>query len=344
MKSAGKVSLLRRMFPALLVLFALSPFITARLSPHRYEGGRSRDQMEQAQRNRSAMGRILGEARSSMSDIMFIKTERYLHSGVVYRLDLDYDALSSKGAVREKGSAAHDHDETGGHEIHKEGEHHVHDAHCGHEHAELPEGDEMVFHCEGQPTVIPRAAEDFRGFVGHLHRQVKPWIDPSQPHMHTDGTELIPWYRLMTLSDPHHVRGYMIGAWWLKRQKNDSQQREALRFLEEGIENNPHAFQLYLMKGQIHRERGENNKSRLSYARAADLAVKKRPPDGEIGPDWTDYNEEDALASVRLAVFSEREFGRVEKAIEMARRYLASIGRDAILERVLHEMEDSLKG
>src|SRR5690606_41174555 len=84
-------------------------------------------------------------------------------------------------------------------------------------------------------AVIRTANKDFRGFIGKMERQVKPWRDPSKPHQHTAGTELLPWYRLATYSDPHNVRNYMVGAWWLKSLKTPEQEAEALRFLEEGI-------------------------------------------------------------------------------------------------------------
>jgi len=39
----------------------------------------------QSSRNTSAVARLFGEFRTSMSDIMCLKTERYLHSGVGYQ-------------------------------------------------------------------------------------------------------------------------------------------------------------------------------------------------------------------------------------------------------------------
>ena len=69
---------------ALLGLYAFSPLVSQRLDPS-YAGGRSRDVEARAVRNTSAVGLMLGEFRTSMSDIMFIKTERYLHGGRGYK-------------------------------------------------------------------------------------------------------------------------------------------------------------------------------------------------------------------------------------------------------------------
>jgi tetratricopeptide (TPR) repeat protein len=325
----------------LFLLFLASPAVTMRLHPNWYEGGRSRDERSRDIRNRSAAALILGEIRSSMSDIMFIKTELYLHSGVAYKLNLDYDALSSKGNVVEKGQGKditlenllppvqHDHEE------------HAHEHAHEHEGAESEGKDELHVHCDGADTLSPTRKKDFRGFIGELQRRVKPWQDPSKPHLHTDGTELLPWYRLMTLSDPHNIRGYMIGAWWLKHFKKKEQLQEAIKFLDEGISNNPDAFQLYLMKGYISSYMNESSQAGMLYKKAAELAIRSRPPGGKISPDWTQYQEEDALAAIRLAVFTEKEYGSADKALDLARHYLKIIGQDVILERQIGQMESN---
>jgi hypothetical protein len=64
--------------------FLLSPLLSLRLDPHGYQGGRSRDAEDRMERNASSIGSMLGELRTSMSDILFLKTERYLHGGVAY--------------------------------------------------------------------------------------------------------------------------------------------------------------------------------------------------------------------------------------------------------------------
>ena len=332
----------------LLVIYLVTPALTTRLSPNKYQGGYSKDLRLRSLRNRSAAAVILGELRSSMSDLMFIKTERYMHSGVAYQLNIDYEALSSKGQLKDvkhkqetewEGEHTHEH----AHKEEAEGrkdQKHEHPPAPEHEHKHIhpPRHDQSHFQCQGADTVIRTPDRDFRGFIGDLHRKVKPWLDPSKPHLHTDGTELLPWYRLMTLSDPHNVRAYMIGAWWLKRQNTEDQLREAMDFVKEGIQHNPEAYQLYLMLGHIYRKKQENRKASRAYRKAAEIAIKVRPKEGEKHPDWTYYDEEDALASIRLAVMTEYEFGDKKKAPELARRYLKAIGgNDAVLERQIRK-------
>ena len=55
--------------------------------------------------------------------------------------------------------------------------------------------------------------EDWRGFIGDLEREVKPWMDPSLGRIaKARSQEVMPWFRLMTLVNPHRVRGYRVGT------------------------------------------------------------------------------------------------------------------------------------
>ena len=59
--------------------------LVSRVEPLRYEGSRARDEQGREQRNHSALAAMLGEFRTSASDLMFIQTERYLHGGISFR-------------------------------------------------------------------------------------------------------------------------------------------------------------------------------------------------------------------------------------------------------------------
>lgn len=323
--------------------FLLSPLLAARLNPNAYQGGRTQDERELLLRNTSAIAAVLGEIRASMSDMMFIKTERYLHSGVAYTPHIDLARLASKGeTARKERQAGGDAPTTLEHTFafeatlqeddpdHEHGEAgHVHDESCDHTD---PDRYEV---CKHEETLIPHANKDFRGFIGRLEREVKPYNPPGAPHFHTDGTELLPWYRLQTLSDPHNVRAYMIGAWWLKNLGGE-QVDEALRFVEEGIRFNPRAYQLHLMRGNLLRMKNENNEARLCFRTAAEEGLKQRPAEGAgdgTNPRWTYYNEQDLLSALRLAVIFEKVYGDRAEALRLARDYTRRLGDPAPLAR-----------
>ena len=297
--------------------------ISRNIKPNDYEGGRSRDVGASAERNTSAIAMMFGEFRTAMSDIMYMKTERYLHSGVAYEPHLESDTLATVGVIKDIDT----------------------------EHAKASTKSQQVVE-EGSAgiaaTLIPSASKDWRGFIGTLHRKVMPWRDPSEPHVLTDGREMLPWFRVMTMSDPHYVRGYAVGAWWLKRRNLDA----AVAFAQEGVTNNPTSFEIMYTLGELYMERGRiaNGGSLLkpsekalphflaareTFRKGADFAMQKRPAgwvdDPKKPSGWTSFEEEDARGNAHLAVMTEKNYGDPEKAVELAKRYLQKFTDDGIL-------------
>lgn len=270
----------------------LAGWLSGQVDPSRYEGGRARDEQARERRNRSALATLMGGFRTSASDLMFIKTERYLHGGVAYR-----------HGPGEAEHAGHDHD-------------HEHE----HAHGEDPEhGHEFVCGSQGKETAIPRAEADFRGWIGDLYREVKPWRDPSEAHVHTDGRELLPWFRLMTWSDPTYVQGYLAGGFWLQEEGAAA----ALEFIEEGLRNNPGAFPLYVSRGLLRvkqaREAGGGGsgserdlleRAREDFARAAELGRARRGR----GEGLARYEENDLLAACRMTILVSERLGDAGRA------------------------------
>lgn len=321
---------MRAMAFVIPVVFAISPLLTDRLQPNRYEGGRGRDVGASAQRNTSSLAQMLGTFRTAASDIMFIKTERYLHSGIAYEPHLDGESLSAAGIIEEIDEA--------------------------HVHASSRTNLVVEKDSAGKaPTIIPDAAHDWRGYVGSFERAVKPWRSQELDHTLTDGRELLPWFRVMTLTDPHYIRGYAIGGWWLQRRNLDA----AIAFVQEGITNNPESFEILYTLGQLQMERGRkaNNDSILNpneaslpafrtardtFLKAAELAVALRPAGWKENEKndqsgWTSYKDDDARGAARMAVLSEKNYGDPQKARAMAKKYLEKFAPD---ETLRHSAED----
>lgn len=304
----------------LLIAFAASPVLSRRLNPQAYDGGRSRDLEARASRNASSVGIMFGEVRTAISDIMMIKTERYLHSGIAYVPKQDQSVLSVTAAMESM------------------------DAHQAEMGAEHDPGD-IDLNDAGSPTVIRGEEEDFRGFIGNLHREVAPYQHASQEHDHTDGRELLPWFRVMTLSDPNFVQGYATGSWWLKSREPD----EALAFADEGIRNNPRAFQIYVTKGQILILKARRRHPDIFHPDEATHAILMEAVETyhagaaqaesqwkqlSESASWNDYMADDAAAAMRMSAMMEWQFGDPAKGIELATRYLGVIGEDEPLRRL----------
>lgn len=383
------------------IFFLLAP--VASLVPSSYSERSLADAdtpQEREMRNRSAIGVILGEFRTNLSDLIFIKTERYLDSGVAYAPHLDAAEMASSGEIKTR-STDNDHetsssdsettnvlethlttpamrevaglkpgqiksDEHEGHEDHEGHDHAKHDDHEGHDHGkhEDHEGHDHAKHEDHEghdhgkhedhhdhaghdhevvPTIIRTADRDFRGFIGNLERNVKPWRDPKEPHKHTAGTELLPWYRLATISDPHNIRNYIVGSWWLKTLQTPQQTQEALAFLEEGIRHNPQSFQLYLMKGYVLRQLKHSRDAGASFEKAAELALKVRPRDGKLTKEWDVLSEEQATAAIIMTVYSHRDDYDTTKALETAKMYRDRFpSDDKPFDRVITRLEKIL--
>jgi hypothetical protein len=298
------------------------------------------EQREQV--NMSPFAVILGEIRTTTADLLWIKTERYLHRGVGFAPHINADELAHTGnalqgsddaknskqavakpanAVQEKPDADAEHDP-------------VHAAAQGAPQSSKPDP-------EAHPKpLVPDAEEDYRGFIGVLQRNVQPWQSASAPHHHEPGDELLPWYRVLTLSDPHHVRGYLTGSWWLMKQERaePGAMAEALAFVTEGIANNPKDFQLPLMRGRILLQEGRVKDAIASFRQSARLALAIRPPGGvERQPDWTYWEEEDFSAAVHyvptLSYFALRDAAATRSALAWAEKLLPGDKRLAELHR-----------
>ena len=287
----------------------IAGLLSAHVDPLAYAGGRQRDDDDRVRRNSSAFAALLGEFRTSFSDIMFIKTERYLHAGVAYMPHHGESALSAEDLAAEVDEHQ---DEIG-----------------------IPDDDEWSH--SGIPTLIPRAEDDFRGWIGRLHREVHPWRDPDREHIHTDGRELLPWFRLMTLSDPHFVRGYVAGAFWLQHQDPEA----ARAFVDEGLRHNPDAFELYVSRAFLLIREGRQlgdltqdtlpdavvdllRSARDDFYRAAELGLAQRPDvvdeDG-FGHGWVRYQENDLLAATRMSIVLSDRLGETERAQQLEQRF-----------------------
>lgn len=331
MKTAAPKWIFCAMFSLGLFCAPLSGLL---VDPRKYEGGRSRDATARTIRNNSILASLIGELRTSASDMMFLKIERYLHGGVAYRTHNCSQVQSAanigmEGIVPPSTSPS----------VHDDHEGHMHDAHdhdgdhagcqvCAHGHHSHDE------------TVIPGAGSDFRGVIGWLHREVKPWRDPVEPHLHSDGSELLPWFRVMTLMDPHYVMGYAVGGWWVSQHDENA----SLAYLREGIEKNPDAFQIRLTRGllqlRILRRQGTLDPELLASAfadiRAAvrlGLAQRPLPFDGNAAghSGWTAMQEQDLWTACQTSVLMEKHYGRPSEAERLAQKYYQIFPENKVL-------------
>lgn len=252
-------------------------------------------------RNTSAVGILFGEFRAGMSDIMFVKTEHYLHAGVGYRNH--HCDQESEGPGETEGE---------GHEDH------------------LAE------------TIIKGPAEDWRSFIGDLEREVKPWVDPKDGIPHSAGEELLPWYRLAVTANPHNEHAYRIGSYWLMIQRTENCSNEALRFVEDGIRNNPKSFALYLTKGKVLHGMKRSEDALAAFTRGAEIAKEARSAEGFPVDNPNDMRESDFRGLMRFRAFFLEILGRKGEALKAVNEFKALVPDDTTLDVVKERLENSV--
>jgi len=306
---------------------AASPAARRLAQREKERGGMLIDERELGNRNKSAFGVILGETRVTAADIMFTKTERYLHSGMAYAPHLNLDEA-----------------------VHRDAEHAAHEGHEGHESLE---DDELFEHVHDLVPLIRNASDDFRGFLGDLERSVKPYREPGYPDKHTEGRELLPWFRMMAIANPRNVSAYLIGSMWLTQS---GKWDEAVAFIQEGIDandRNPELFRLYSAlatlhaKSRHHDEWGDEDWAEKCFA-AADkgyrLALDYRPKLGQVdvmdkGLMWRLHHEEEFLFAARYRIALLRDGKKIDEAIAAANELLALAPDDGVTKRALTRLQ-----
>ncbi|MCB2156772.1 hypothetical protein KQI84_17990 [bacterium] len=299
----------------LLIAAAAGPSVRAKADADRKRAFEGLTTYEIEKRNTNPFAVIMGEMRTSAADLMYVKTERYIHSGVGYTPHLSTEEMARSGAVT-TGTA----DESG-----------------------------------GSTTIIPTVRDDFRGPIGDLERAVKPYVDPSKEHMaHIGGEEVLPWFRVMTAADPHFIRGYRIGAMWLINTRKWDQAYDFIQEGIRYNEGNPEQFRLYTslityyIKTWTVRDSHQGNdwvEPALKAARTAyRLGLAERPPLGEEGAMgkhvvWTTDLEEDFLSAARYVPIFLRRLGRNDEALQFARQAVKQAPTDGPLSEILRDLE-----
>jgi hypothetical protein len=76
------------------------------------------------------------------------------------------------------------------------------------------------------------------------------WVKADELFHEGKYQELVPYFSLVTFLDPHQVDVYSTGAWHLMYNFGDPRMvPQGLAFLDEGVKNNPHVWDLYFQVG-----------------------------------------------------------------------------------------------
>lgn len=186
----------------------------------------------------NAASSLLGQFRTSMSSWLWLRTDLYLHNGVVMRPMTD--AEKKRG---ESSSSAKD---------------------DGHGH---------LYNEGSVTTVIPSAENDFRGVLGDIERATGTYKDMHE-HVHNDPKVAMPLFRLMTWVDPQFIPGWTTGANVLARDETEEASRQAFAFLKEGLKENPESVAILSDMGEMSAARFHDLKTATKFLdKACELGV-----------------------------------------------------------------------
>ena len=180
--------------------------------------------------------RTLGAAKNLVSDISFLKADEYYHGGVKHKNLEPHPCL-----LYDQGVLGEEHHECLGHE-------HNHK----HIHKHEEEGRDIF-----KFNFLPRLGGKLCIHQArHLHGQ--------------EEKEIIPWLYYSVELNPHNVEAYVIGAYWVGSRLGKIE--EALKFLREGIKNNPDNWRLYSEAGNLYfNEKKDYRRAIYYYLKAESL-------------------------------------------------------------------------
>jgi tetratricopeptide (TPR) repeat protein len=280
---------------ALVGVLTLTNSLSARVQPA-LESTAGMSEAQQEKIEQIAAASLFGQFRTSMADFLWLKTDKYLHNGV--------DLRGTTELEKEAGHA---------------------------DKVESAKG-EVIQHAE-ETTVVPSKRRDWRGYIGDIERQVRPYEDMSN-HTHKDPKEALPLFRLMTWSNPRFIPGYIVGASLIAMEK--AKVPEAIAFLREGVKNNPESIEIHNALGQMLTSKVRRFEEAQPHLRKAiDLALAR---------DARTLTEDEMDAwqnAYRWLVLNRREAGDPAAARQAARDGLKFFPDDVVCRRYLEGKKPS---
>ena len=186
--------------------------------------------------------------------------------------------------------------------------------------------------------------QEEKGFLG----EPLDWIDrfsrnfrPTR-HTHLPGEqirEILPWLTLSAELDPHNVQTYMVTDYWLRNRLGKSD--EALDFVRDGLNNNPHSPDLLFALGQIYLE----DRKDYFHAKNVFLAAKDwwhKRDDQKPDKSDTEGGAKDYLLLERILsglVKEEEASGNLNQALHYLQELKPDAAEPAGVQRRIDELQ-----
>ncbi len=172
------------------------------------------------------------------------------------------------------------------------------------------------------------------GLYSKLYAQVKVTADS---HLKPgEEKEALPWFYIEVAFNPHDIRGYVMGAYWLERI---GRRAESLKFLREGNEKNPDSAQILSAMGEAYMKENNYEKAENFLERSCKLWSGAKG----VNSVSNSYTESDRLFAFDLLAFLYIKKGEYAKALNICREFLKFGPNPVILDKV-EKLEIKMKG
>ena len=166
-----------------------------------------------------------------------------------------------------------------------------------------------------------------------IYRAVKVTEDSHLTPAHEK--EVLPWFYTEVAFNPHDIRGYVLGGYWLERLGRNS---ESLEFLKEGERNNPDSAQILGSIGKLYYRGNKTEEALLCLERARKLWLDRKPPNVPTN----NYIESDRLVTFKMLGYLYEKEGRYDRAAGVYGDYLR-FGRDRGIEEKIIKLKNMAK-
>ena len=121
---------------------------------------------------------------------------------------------------------------------------------------------------------------------GHITRHIRPSLNilldigkttAITEHRHLSGNEekeIVPWIYYAVRLNPHNELAYSVGGFWLAVKLKKPE--EAIKFLKEGLMNNPDSWEICQTLGQVYLiNKKDCQSARIYFEKAKELAEQQ---------------------------------------------------------------------
>ncbi len=149
--------------------------------------------------------------------------------------------------------------------------------------------------------------------------------------------EVLPWFYTAVLFDPHNITAYLLGGYWFERLGKPA---EALKFLLEGLKNNPRSAQIISAIGEIYYRRHSLKEAIEYLERARSLWIEGKPPNVVSNT----YTDSDRFFTFNVLGDIYEGNNNYAKAIELYREYNSIVAKpDPLMLKSIKTLEEKIK-